>query len=376
MSGQQNFKICYDFRFIQEPNSGLAKYSWSVLVNLIESNLCKDILVLIPLGMNPKIMEKLSAAPHVKTLELTFGPFHFKNLFLQSILRNETGRDCVYFYPHFNAPLFMRNTVFVVHDLLPLIIDDYFGQLRQIKRIYFRCTLMLSLLRHKCVAVSESTKQDLLDFFPKQARQDKISVLTEDIPLPYPSENNMSPSKPKEKEYLFYIGDWRAHKNLIGMLELQQMLYPKNKQRLFLVAGSSKDYSSLGIKEKIENTPGAKHIGRLDDRELEHYLDHCKALFFLTKYEGFGLPILEAGFRGKAIITSNVGGCDEIAPPWACRINPNAAAWDNIKIVQAYLEHFAEPTSIEIQEYRNKFSWRNTATFIANFQDRCAELTA
>ena len=54
---------------------------------------------------------------------------------------------------------------------------------------------------------------------------------------------------------------------------------------------------------------------------IQQYID-CDMLSFVSTYEGFGMPIIEAQAIGRPVITSNIGAMKEVALDTACLVDP------------------------------------------------------
>lgn len=65
--------------------------------------------------------------------------------------------------------------------------------------------------------------------------------------------------------------------------------------------------------------PGLRHLGHLDDAEWARVLAGAAALVYPTRYEGFGLPALEAAASGTPVVCARVASLPEVLGP--------AAAW-------------------------------------------------
>jgi len=61
---------------------------------------------------------------------------------------------------------------------------------------------------------------------------------------------------------------------------------------------------------------------RLAEHELVQVYRDCDIVTFISTYEGFGLPILEANALGKPVVTSNIPPMNEIAHGAACLVDP------------------------------------------------------
>ena len=60
----------------------------------------------------------------------------------------------------------------------------------------------------------------------------------------------------------------------------------------------------------------------LTDAEVVQKYRDCDMVAFVSTYEGFGMPIVEANASGRVVITSNIGSMREVAGDAACLVNP------------------------------------------------------
>lgn len=82
------------------------------------------------------------------------------------------------------------------------------------------------------------------------------------------------------------------------------------------------------------------------------------ALFFLSQYEGFGLPIIEAAKHNKKIIVSNSSSCGEIAPDSALKVELSKII--EIKAEEIY-KYLINQNGIDNTKYLANFSWDKSA---------------
>jgi glycosyltransferase involved in cell wall biosynthesis len=269
-----------------------------------------------------------------------------------------------YFYPHFDLPLAVRiPSTFVVHDLFPVVVDEYFQRMAWAKKIYFGKMLRLSSrLAHRCVAVSETTKCDLLRFLGGTFSS-KVAVAPEGPTL---SSSALDFSKlgkyvGNNQRFLLYVGDRRPHKNLRRVIDLYKTMRTGYGYdgALFLV-GSTKSFD-FDVDEYISNEPYIYCVGNVSDPELAAMYSHADALVFLSHYEGFGLPVLEATRFGCRLLLSDGGSLPEVAPASAC-ILPNSMPLDDAaRRAMSHLLGSKLPTN---DAYWRKYSWSNAAKII------------
>lgn len=356
----------FDARHIKDIYSGLARYTHSILKALIKSNYFFSSLEII-LDKN----EEYSSNPLFHDIQtykdrgidfiyLDAPLFKIKHHITVSFYVNKSDCD-IYFYPHFDLSLFInKKSVFVVHDLLPLVVDNYILKYKYLKQQYFKNMIAFNLSKKNthCIAVSNSTKNDLLRIINKKY-ENKIEVVYEDgFDDVIRSENtNEKVDAVLKLKYLLYVGDRRPHKNLKEMIDIFMILkntYSYNGY--FIIAGSERNFD-IDIDDYIKDEKRIKTIGRVSDSELTKLYENMDALFFLSKYEGFGLPIIEAAGHNKKIIVANSSSCSEIAPSSSIKINLEDTIKFKAKKINDYLN---DKPIIDNSSYLDKFSWKKS----------------
>lgn len=270
----------------------------------------------------------------------------------------------VYFYPHFDLPFGIRApSIIMIHDLFPLKVPGYITKNPRLKIAYFNLMLRWVVRKAEFIfALSETSRKDYLDVVG-QRFSDKVGVsLAGPIVSAVPIDPNFSPAFALTENFLMYVGDRRPHKNIKRIIDLFILL----KEQAFytgklLLVGSTKNHdfdvgSYIGSRSDIQIT------GQVDDATLTALYQRMDALVFLSKYEGLGLPVVEAGRFYKKMVVSDGGALPEFAPPWAF-VLPNHADLNDFAIsIRDYLEH---PVVLD-ENYANKFTWHVAAHRISN----------
>lgn len=362
-------RLVYDARFLKYQNTGLSRYTHCLLNAVLRSfNKVNSIVIIIDESFPEDERDKLFDI--IDSTIITFKiinikPISFYQYFFLSRIINKLNPD-LYFYPHFNPPLYIKcEKIFVIHDLFPLKVDNYINNFRFLKILYFKFIIKKSLIKYdRCIAVSETTRKDLISFFGKTYKE-KIEVVYEDCfntlnKFPIVSEKNKNYTP-----YLIYIGDRRSHKNLRRIIDLFCILRRKSlfEGRLKLV-GSTTNFD-FDYDQYIDQFDGIEVLGQVSDDELACLYRHATSVVYISKYEGFGLPVLEAANFSKKIILSDGGSLSEIAPEWAYILPNNDCLEKHLIKISKYL---SSDLKINSEKYLSQFSWAKSAKEIfSNF---------
>lgn len=356
-------KILFDARHILHVYSGLARYTYSILITLLMQKDGHEVEIL--LDSNSDYQENslyLDIVKHIDKENIFYidAPlFGLKHHINTALYVNSSNCD-LYFYPHFDAPLFVRKkTKFAVFDLLPLVVENYVLKNKILKQIYFKYMIKVNLFKtnNSCVTISKSTKNDIKKYIGERCLS-KVDVVYGDrfdITIKEKETNKYMDNLPKK--FLLYIGDRRPHKNLKSMIDIFNLLkFQHGYSGAFVIAGSEKNYD-LDLEKYVENNHDVYLIGKVSDLELETLYKAMDALFFMTQYEGFGLPILEAAKYNKKIITSDSSSLKEISPNNALLLqlheNPS-------KLALQMHQYLSEAIAIDNDIYLSKFSWNKS----------------
>lgn len=351
--------ILFDGRHISNRYSGLGRYTLSILITLISHDELYNKLIII--CDNEDLINEIDTKGYnveiIKVRSKLFGLMHhfclpFRLIFI---------KHDIYFYPHFDLPfLYFRKSIFVIHDLKYLKLENQILKYKNIKKFLFKFLIRFNVYKSnsKCICVSRSTKTDVLEIV-KNKYGNKISVVYEDTFLPI-NQNFVIRDLIKEliqnnKEYLFYIGDRRPHKNLNRTIDIFNIITTEyNLDISLIIAGSTKNYN-FNVDDYIKDSKRIILLGNVNDLELEYLYRNMLSLLYLSKYEGFGLPILEAAKYEKRIIASNNSSLPEVCPPSALMVDLNKDNYLIAKEIFHYLKnsHNQEDNKMHL----SMFSW-------------------
>ena len=206
------------------------------------------------------------------------------------------------------ATLFMPKgkTVLTIHDLYRLYLHDS----NPFKKFLFKYFwLRLPIARATVItAVSHYTKAEILKH--ASCRAEKIKVIYNCIS---PDFKPVPKVFDKAKPVLLQVGT-RPNKNLDRLAQALEGI----DCRLQIIGEPTSQSLALFDKHHIDFS-WSSNLSAQD--VLQQYID-CDMLVFVSTYEGFGMPIIEANAVERAVVTGNISAMAEIAGDAACLVDP------------------------------------------------------
>ena len=201
--------------------------------------------------------------------------------------------------------------IVTIHDLLPLYDPDFMPRWK----IYYSKILPNILKKHcrKIICVSEFTKVEILKYYP-EIDENLIKVIHPGFnPLSFQHSREFnSTEKFGFNDYFLLVGEGRPYKNL-ELVPKALSVYAGNS--ILAICGRIPDDEKTRIQE-IANEVGVgsrlRWLGYVSDEDLGILYRNSKAFIFPSRYEGFGLPLLEAMSFGTPILSSNAASLPEV----------------------------------------------------------------
>jgi glycosyltransferase involved in cell wall biosynthesis len=191
-------------------------------------------------------------------------------------------------------------------------------------RLIFRATVPRSARRaDRVIAISDLTKRDLIELY--SIPEEKIVV----TPLAADSAFGPDGPTPDGAQYVLFVGALQPRKEATTAIEALSLLND-GATRLVLVGpdkGGRADAERTAREHGIEDRVDLR--GHVPQRELAALYRGAACLVFPSRYEGFGLPVLEAMASGTPVVATTAGAVPEVAGDAAILVeerNPVALA--------------------------------------------------
>jgi glycosyltransferase involved in cell wall biosynthesis len=369
-------KIAINAWFWDNPSVGSGQYLKYLLPALLEAD---DGLEIILVSPKPFDLKPDPPPPNLR-FHVARTPFgrqssHLAKVWFEQITFPRACRKLgvdVAHVPYFGSPLSPSvPTVVTIHDLIPIVLPEYRGGL--LVRLYTSLVAAAAPQARIILADSEASKRDILQKFSLPAECVRVIYLA---PAPnfQPAETWQQVVDIKAKynlpeNFVLYLGGYDVRKNVSALLHAYTWVNRTlGDQYPLVLAGRLPEVDTsffpdplriareLGLAEAII-TPG--WIAE-EDRPLLYAA--ATVFVFPSRYEGFGLPVLEAMACGVPVVTTNAASIPELAGPAAFQLDPNDTKHMAAPIIRLCTEEESRDMMIERGFAQvEKFSWPKTA---------------
>ncbi|MBL8160193.1 glycosyltransferase family 4 protein [Candidatus Saccharibacteria bacterium] len=279
-------------------------------------------------------------------------------------------------------------TVLVKHDLIPLIFwDKYFESAwvpfrnkaaRTTLRTLFNNHKFMRQLRrslrdaHVVMSVSHNTKRDIEKYFGVDPAKSKVALLGVDVK---PAKTNditaVDKARLPTKPYLLFVGAGDARRRVDDLVAAYNNLKAAGRDIQLVLVGenfkSPTDIPNVTVRNAVLASSYKKDLltlGYVDDETKQWLYKNALAYVYPTRYEGFGIPILEAMLLECPIVVYKNSSVPEVGGEHALY----AENWEGlVRQVEALLDEAPETRRQRVQAARRhaeQFTWDKTAAAI------------
>lgn len=274
-------------------------------------------------------------------------------------------------FPNFNHPIFYKKPfIITIHDITPFFFPGHKAGSSKYRKWAYDTVFRHGMKRSKkIIAVSQSTKDLIIKYF--KVNPDKIAVTYEGVDDKFKKiQDNDIINKVKnkykiDKDFIFFVGVWRNHKNVEGLVRAFDILKKIYKWEGKLVIGGQEDshYKLVSqIINKLNLNDEVIRPGFISDDELPVFFNMAKAFVNPSFIEGFGLNNLEAHACGCPVVSSNSTSLPEVSGDAAMFFDPKEVEEMARRINTVLTDEKLRKEMVKRgYEQVKKFSWENCA---------------
>lgn len=265
-------------------------------------------------------------------------------------------------------------SIAVIHDINFEHNPEYLlGSARKYFLKYFR---IFANEATRVATVSKFSKTDISEMY--QVDTDKIDLIYNGIgdffkPLPSLDQEQIKQEYTDGDSYFVFVGALNPRKNLEGMLAAYILYRQQGGTNKFVIVGT-KMYWPASLEKCIAEHPFKDDLvfsGRLEREGLNKVLASAEALLFVSHFEGFGIPMIEAFQCEIPVITSTKTSLPEVADGAAILCEP-----DDYEGIAKAMFQVSEPEIRDTLIAKGKkraefFTWERSADMMWESIEKC-----
>ena len=259
------------------------------------------------------------------------------------------------------GPIFVKNHIVIIHDTATFDNPKWFS-----KGFVLFYKLIMPLVIKKAsviVTVSNYSRSRIVELF--NVEPEKVVVIPNGVdPIFFKGQiaqkHILSDFQLVEKQYVLSVCSIEPRKNIPRLIEAwMKSNLADAGYKLAIVGGAGKNFSKVDA----YTHESIKWLGYVNDADLPIIYQNAKGFAYVSLYEGFGLPPLEAMAAGIPVLCSNVTSLPEVVGDTGIMVNPESE-----EDIALGLKNLINADQIKIDRARLRaktFTWDNfTEKFI------------
>ena len=273
-----------------------------------------DIYIFHAANIDIKQLFALPTLLNIRYVSVSVKSFWARILYEQVVYPFKLMGFDIYFAPTPVMPLISAyinrglKHIITIHDMIPFFVKDKYGKGRShyVKFI----SVYGAKLADDVITVSENSKKDITDLAGIDSQ--KITVIYNFMPeLTKPGEISYEP-------FFLTISTIEPGKNIENTLKGFKLFLDRTNKtgfKFYWIGKIGWGYSPSILNSMISSLGLEKCfllLGYVNDEQKSELLSKCCAMIYLSHYEGFGLPVLEALYYNKPAVVSNTSSLPEV----------------------------------------------------------------
>ncbi len=368
-------RIAIDARYLTREYSGIGNHSEHLVRRLTALDPDNQYTIFVHQSYD----RELDLPDNSEIIHVPGRPVSLYSLFQMRGLIRECRADLLHsLFPI--LPLRLKiPAIITIHDLQPLVMREFSSRriypLRKAYEHFYRFVYPYAVRRARyIIAVSHTTRRELAALIP-ESRSNTIVIYPGVDPAVLEPVDEMTANQILTKmnlpdRYILYLGSTRPNKNLPNMIRAFWRLCARRKDmadmHLVLVLNEDRFFEDVRpLLERRRVRDQVRVFGQVSELEKRCLYERASALLFVTKYEGFGMPLIEAQAAGTPVLIADHGALPEVANGSALVTQP-----DSVVTISDDLYQILTDTELRAKliargrENVNRFDWDQTAQAI------------
>ncbi|MDA0322948.1 MAG: glycosyltransferase family 1 protein [Verrucomicrobia bacterium] len=371
-------RIAIDARWIFKEISGIGAYTRELIGALIQADSSNEyVLYFESDAVRERTLSELQveACDRITPRVLAHGVFDPRSqLKTPGILRRD-GID-IYHSTNYMTPLFAfprsaagpMRCVVTMHDVIPLKFPHFAPNSRKNRIFPLYRALMSEVARRAdiIIADSNSSRRDVIEHCRVPPDRERcVRTIYCGVAARFAPPASRPPPDPSRERRILYVGRADPYKNIGGLVRAFGQARRDGAPASRLVIAGSPDprypeAEQLARELKLEDS--VEWTGYLSEEQLVTTYQQADLLVLPSRYEGFGLPVVEAMACGVPVICSDQGSLPEVAGDAAVQVHP-----DDTDRLAAEIKRVLCDDSVWRNmsaggiEHAKRFTWQRTA---------------
>lgn len=275
------------------------------------------------------------------------------------VLREKADKALI---PNFTLLLFkFKPTIVIMHDLIEFNVPEKFSPLK----MFYRTKLadpITAKRADKIITVSENSKKDIQKFL--KIKPEKINIVYDGVDqsifhhMDKEGIKQIFASRQWPEDYILYVGTIdHPGKNAMTVIKAFEELKSRNSYQGKLILAGMPGAGYEIVSGYAAQSSYSTHIiftGYVSDEELIALYSKCSVFVFVSLYEGFGIPPLEALSCGAKVIVSNTSSLPEVVGDVGKKVDP----LDDVSLARKIEEYLHEDLDGElVKKHLSKYDW-------------------
>jgi glycosyltransferase involved in cell wall biosynthesis len=276
----------------------------------------------------------------------------------QESIRRLKEQDFDVFHPTYYDPYFLKYLktkpyALTVYDMIIELFPDMFkGDITAIqKKKVIECAT-------KIIAISENTKTDIIHFYDIDPQKIEVIPLATSLHRSVPDSTLKLPQR-----YILFVGNRGDYKNFpLFINSIASLLQKENDLFLICAGGGIFSESEMHLLNELRIKNQVLYYPVTNDSTLSQLYRKAILFIFPSRYEGFGIPVLEAFSCGCPVAASNCSSLPEVGGEAMIYFDPNNSE-SMQEVIEDIIQNESLQESLRIRGYQRLklFTWEMTA---------------